>query len=49
VFGLQLAIGDADVDLFLECEHLEDGQRIALAVDGAEGMTWEREWPRRYD
>jgi hypothetical protein len=33
---LQLAVGEVDEDLLLEIEQLEDGQGVALAVDGAQ-------------
>ena len=36
VVGPQLSVGDVDEDLFLEIEQLEDGQRVTLAVDGAQ-------------
>jgi hypothetical protein len=36
VLGLHRAVGDRDEDLLLEREQLQDGQRVALAVDRAQ-------------
>src|SRR3954449_11743076 len=43
VVGPQLAVLDEDVDLLLEGEELQDGQRVALAVDRAQVVTGERQ------
>src|SRR3954451_8796855 len=43
VVGPQLAVLDEDVDLLLEGEELQDGERVALAVDRAQVVTGERQ------
>src|SRR4051794_22297329 len=42
VLGPQLAVADIDVDLLLEGQELQHGQRVALAVDRAEVVAGER-------
>jgi hypothetical protein len=43
VVGLQLAVGDVDVDPLPEIEQLEDGQGVSLAVDRAQVVAGVRE------
>src|SRR3954449_8404351 len=43
VLGLELAVGDKDVDLFVEGEQLEHGEGVAFAVDGAEVVAGKRQ------
>src|SRR5215213_4516948 len=43
VLGLELAVGNEDIDLFVEGEQLEHGEGVAFALDGAEVMAGKRQ------